>query len=464
MLLHVHTTWAASFCLVLATVAPWPKEQRPVPARASALKLTAGLRAFCFRQVLNGRPSEPCVVVDCYHLCNLAVCCVGFWTSLFHQVWPQQWHANSSLTCVACSLVLYAWPLPLPVAAWMAMVCPLFGKSDYPKGYLEKKASNKTARLVWKTKNQEAANILQVFGFRAGPDGVIRLVSKYLPEKDAEKHFSNLAQALERPGSWEDVVQSVMEHLLEHTFIQPKIEIHAQDPGQARIHWQQRGLTILTYKTVLKSLNVDGDKGHLVSAFVPKAIAESKLVELQALLARMTAWPQKYEATATFCAALNQSAAGHFLKQAAADSMALEIAAQMPVLESLRNDPMLHGLRLDLSIHDAFQLATQEHSNDFTGLRNVGNTCFINAVLQLFLHVEGLQHWIAQPEALPQQVFNRARLLKLLDKLQCFCRIHASRQWAVLTPLQVLQAAFELGLERYGMIPGQGFDAVEFFP
>ena len=143
--------------------------------------------------------------------------------------------------------------------------------------------------------------------------------------------------------------------------------------------------------------------------------------------------------------------------------MALEIAAQMPLLEHLRSDPILHGLRLDLSVHEAFVLATQEHSNDFTGLRNVGNTCFINAVLQLFLHVEGLQHWIAQPEALPQQVFNRARLLKLLDKLQCFCRVHASRQWAVLTPLQVLQAAFELGLERYGMIPGQGFDAVEFF-
>ena len=280
MLLHVDTTWAASFCVVLATVAPWPQEQRPVPARAFALKLTARLRAFCLRQVRKGRPSEPCVVGDFYRLCNLALCCVWFWTSLFHQVWPQQWHANATSTCVVCSLVLYAWPLPLPLAAWMAMVCPLFGKSDYPKGYLEKKASNKTARLVWKTKNQEAANVLQVFGFRAGPDGVIRLVLKYLPEKDAQKHFANLAQALQAAGSWEDVVQSVMEHLLEHTFIQPKIEIHAQDPGQARIHWQQRGLTIITYKTVLKSLNVDGDKGHLVSAFVPKAIAESKLVEL----------------------------------------------------------------------------------------------------------------------------------------------------------------------------------------
>ena len=134
-------------------------------------------------------------------------------------------------------------------------------------------------------------------------------------------------------------------------------------------------------------------------------------MKFQALLARTTTWRQKHETTATFCTALNQSAAGHFLEKAVADSMALEIAAQTRVL-----------------------------------------------------HVEGLQHWTAQPEALPQQVFNRACLLKLLDRLPCFCRFHASRQWAVLTPLQVLQAAFELGMERYDRVPGQGLDAVEFFP
>ena len=52
-------------------------------------------------------------------------------------------------------------------------------------------------------------------------------------------------------------------------------------------------------------------------------------------------------------------------------------------------------------------------------------------------------------------------LRHLQEALQKTLRWHSSSKWSVVAPITVLQAIFDLGVERYGMIAGWPCDAME---
>ena len=72
-------------------------------------------------------------------------------------------------------------------------------------------------------------------------------------------------------------------------------------------------------------------------------------------------------------------------------------------MQGARDDPDLHGLNFNLRHCDRLvphaegQLAGGDVRR-YAGFRNLGNTCFINATLQVCLNVESLWSQIRKPE------------------------------------------------------------------
>ena len=79
-----------------------------------------------------------------------------------------------------------------------------------------------------------------------------------------------------------------------------------------------------------------------------------------------------------------------------------EELAEAAGLTYQRDDPDLHGLNFNLRHCDLLvphaegQLAGGDVRR-YAGFRNLGNTCFINATLQVFLNVEALRSHIRNP-------------------------------------------------------------------
>ena len=120
-------------------------------------------------------------------------------------------------------------------------------------------------------------------------------------------------------------------------------------------------------------------------------------------------------------------------------------------------------LNLCLADEELLELHGVNSPNSFTGFRNMGNTCFVNAILQTFLHVAALRRWILEPLPFELGVFLQPELRKLQGALHGVLRRHSPNVWSVMVPLELLQCLFELAAERYGMIAGRQFDAVECF-
>ena len=90
-------------------------------------------------------------------------------------------------------------------------------------------------------------------------------------------------------------------------------------------------------------------------------------------------------------------------------------------------------------------------------------TCLVNAVLQAFLHVSALRQWISEPKPYEQNLFEKPQLLKLQKALHKILHWHSSNKCSVVVPIDLLQCLFDLGTERYGMIAGWQFAALECF-
>ena len=117
-------------------------------------------------------------------------------------------------------------------------------------------------------------------------------------------------------------------------------------------------------------------------------------------------------------------------------------------------DPDLHGLDVNLRHCDLLvphaegQLAGGDVRR-YAGFRNLGNTCFINATLQVCLNVESLRPPIRNP--LCQIVVNdgyvgvaTAKLRRAQQALKELELWYASNQWSVIVLIRVLQSAFSV--------------------
>ena len=145
---------------------------------------------------------------------------------------------------------------------------------------------------------------------------------------------------------------------------------------------------------------------------------------------------------------------------AAKCSRILEAAFEVSILRQVQAEVNMHGLNFKLSAQELMVPQLAGSSNTFMGLRNMNNTSFVNAILQVFLHVSALRQLVS--EANVQQcrdVPSVGRILgwasglcHLQEALQKTLRWHSSSKWSVVAPITVLQAIFDLGVERYGRI------------
>ena len=121
-------------------------------------------------------------------------------------------------------------------------------------------------------------------------------------------------------------------------------------------------------------------------------------------------------------------------------------------LRKARDDPDLHGLNFNLRHCDLLvphvegQLAGGDVRR-YAGFRNLGNTCFINATLQMFLNVESLRSQMRNP--LCPIVVNAgyvgvatAKLRRAQQALKELELRYASNEWSAIVPVRVLQSIF----------------------
>lgn len=260
---------------------------------------------------------------------------------------------------------------------------------------------------------------------------------------------------------------------LPHNFAMPKVEPHPSDKKLARIKWKQRGRDVAAHTKHLKQLNKTRLETQVASQYVVVAATRRKHEALVTFLQNGTSWLSMYQTTVTACDELSSSRGREELAEAAHLSYELQAFLESCALREVREDPDMHGLNFDLRPCDLLVLHTEDqmasgHAKRFTGLRNLGNTCFVNATLQVFLHVEAFRSQVANP--LPPLVVNAgvigvatAKLRKVQQALEQQERRHASNKWSVLAPIRVLQAVFSVGTERYAMIAGRQCDAMGCF-
>ena len=152
----------------------------------------------------------------------------------------------------------------------------------------------------------------------------------------------------------------------------------------------------------------------------------------------------------------------------------MDLYLEASTLREAREDPDLDGLNFAL-LHLSELLVPHKEgqfaggdARRYAGFRNLGNTCFINATLQMFCNVEALRSQIRNP--LCPIVVNAGDVGVATEKLrraqQALKELelrYASNKWSVIVPIRVLQSVFSVGTERYAMIAGRQSDAMDCF-
>ena len=188
------------------------------------------------------------------------------------------------------------------------------------------------------------------------------------------------------------------------------------------------------------------------SQYVVVAATRRKHEALVALLQNGTSWLNMYQTTVTACDELSSSRGREELAEAAGLTYQMDVFLEGCTLREARDDPDLHGLNFNLRHCDLLvphaegQLAGGDVRR-YAGFRNLGNTCFINATLQVFLNVESLRSQIRNP--LCPIVVNAGDVGVATEKLrraqQALKELelrYASNKWSVIVPIRVLQSVF----------------------
>ena len=334
------------------------------------------------------------------------------------------------------------------------------------------------ARFFWQSQGQIVADHKQHMVNSIGKDNRTYLCSSWMVTTEAERKLQTLLADLGRGTSWLTMYKMTAKACeqvkpLPHNFAMPKVEPHPSDKKLARIVWKQMGKDVAPHAKHLKQYNKTQKQSQVASQYVAAAATARKHEALVTLLRNGASWLNMYQATVKACDELSRSRGQEELAAAAKDTPDLDIFFEGCILREAREDPDLHGLNFNLHPCDLLVPHTEGemaggHAKRFAGFRNLGNTCFVNATLQVLLHVSAFRSQIANPgHPLVVNAGNIgvaiAKLRKVQEALQKVQQQHASNKWSVLVPIRVLQTVFSVGTERYAMIAGQQSDAMDCF-
>ena len=143
-------------------------------------------------------------------------------------------------------------------------------------------------------------------------------------------------------------------------------------------------------------------------------------------------------------------------------------------MDDAREDSDLRGLTFfglrscDLLVPHAAGVTANANVRRYPGFSNLGNTCFLNTTLQVFLNVEALRVLVRNPLCPPvvhvaDADASSAKLRRVREALKEVEERYASNNWSAIVPIRVLKSVFSVGTPRYAMIAGRQCDAMDCF-
>ena len=151
------------------------------------------------------------------------------------------------------------------------------------------------------------------------------------------------------------------------------------------------------------------------------------------LLQKGTSWVNMYEMTVKACEELSRSW-----------TPSIEVFLERCTLRKARDDPEVDGLCLPTC---GSLLREAGDVRRYAGFRNLGNRCFINATLQVFLNVKALRSQIRNPLCpivdFAGDVGVATEKLRMAQEALKELEVrYASNKWSVIVPIRLVQSVF----------------------